>query len=239
MGSTAGGGDDEEAKLLGTVWSPFVRKVEWVLRLKGVKYEFVEEDPRNKSSLLLTHNPIHKKVPVFFHNGKPIVESLIIIQYIDETWTHNPLLPRDPLQKATALFWAKFAEEKLGEVAGKILHSKEEQQEEAVTQAKHALEILEGELKGKKFFGGSTIGLVDMVLGWMPTWLEVIEAASSVKVFDSEKYPLIDQWMKAFSELPIIKESEVPSKEELLPTFRIIRQIHLPKDNNGAIANSQ
>ncbi|KAF6176433.1 hypothetical protein GIB67_010070 [Kingdonia uniflora] len=31
-------------------------------------------------------NPVHKKVPVLIHNGKPISESLIVVQYVDEVW---------------------------------------------------------------------------------------------------------------------------------------------------------
>jgi glutathione S-transferase len=39
-------------------------------------------------------NPVHKKIPVLIHNGKPIAESLIAVQYIDEVWNDkSSLLP--------------------------------------------------------------------------------------------------------------------------------------------------
>ncbi|KAF7848592.1 hypothetical protein BT93_L1825 [Corymbia citriodora subsp. variegata] len=64
---------------------------------KGVKYEYKEVDLGNKSDLLLHLNPIHEKIPVLVHNCKPICESLIILQYIDETWSDKcSLLPSDP-----------------------------------------------------------------------------------------------------------------------------------------------
>ncbi|CDP11583.1 unnamed protein product [Coffea canephora] len=50
----------------------------------GVKYEFREENLPNKTPFLFQMNPIHKKVPVLIHNGKPICESLIALQCINE-----------------------------------------------------------------------------------------------------------------------------------------------------------
>ena len=107
----------EEVTLLGATGSPFVCRVHIALKLKGVQYKYVEENLRNKSELLLKSNPVHKKVPVFIHNEKPIAESLVIVEYIDETWKNNPILPSDPYQRSFARFWSKFIDDKVTQIS--------------------------------------------------------------------------------------------------------------------------
>ena len=106
----------EDLKLLGLPLSPFVISVRMALNMKGVSYEYVDEDLSNKSELLLKSNPVHKKVPVLIHNGKPICETQIILQYLDEVYGGNScpsLPPADPYDRAMARFWAAYIDDKV------------------------------------------------------------------------------------------------------------------------------
>jgi glutathione S-transferase len=86
--------------------------VKLALSFKGLSFENVEEDMSPKSELLLRSNPVHKKVPVLLHNEKPICESVVIVQYIDEAFAPS-LLSSDPHERAIARFWAAYIDDKV------------------------------------------------------------------------------------------------------------------------------
>ena len=104
----------DDVKLLGVWASPFVMRVQISLNIKSVNYEFLEETIGSKSELLLQSNPVHKKFPVLTHGDKPICESLVIVQYIDEAWTSGPsILPSDPYNRAIQRFWSAYLDDKV------------------------------------------------------------------------------------------------------------------------------
>ncbi|KAK6919838.1 Glutathione S-transferase, N-terminal [Dillenia turbinata] len=188
----------EEVKLFKTWSSPYGLRAVWALKLKGIEYESIDEDHDNKSPQLLQYNPVHKKIPVLIHNGKPVAESLVIVEYIDETWKQNPILPQDPYECATACFWAKFGDEKVLPSIWRVFIQEGKAQEELLGQAMENLKFLEEQLEGKVFFGGEKIGLVDIALGWIANLTCMLEEISGLKLITQEKFPLLFGWMQNF-----------------------------------------
>ncbi|PHU12826.1 putative glutathione S-transferase [Capsicum chinense] len=168
---------EDEVILLGFSASVFGIRPRIALEEKEVKYEYREEllVGNNKSPLLLPMNPIHKKIPVLIHNGKPICESLIEVEYIDEMWKDKALLlPSDPYERAQARFWADYIDKKLYDPAKKIHITKGDELEAAKRDLIEVLKMLEGVLGDKTYFGGDNFGYLDIALigfyGWFPTY---------------------------------------------------------------------
>ncbi|KAI4338134.1 hypothetical protein L6164_016481 [Bauhinia variegata] len=210
---------EDQVKLHGAWASPFNCRVIWALKLKGIAYKYIGEDLSNKSPQLLQYNPVHKKIPVLVHGGKPICESMIIVEYIDEIWPQiNPLLPADPYERAQARFWVKFAEE-MGSVVWSLFYSIEGR-EKATKEALEVLEVVENQCLGeKKFFGGDNISIVDIAFGAIFHWLQVIEEIIDLKLLQAEKFPHLHSWINNFRDVPVIKDG-LPDHEELLAFFK-------------------
>ncbi|KAG2550939.1 hypothetical protein PVAP13_9KG306057 [Panicum virgatum] len=207
---------DGELKLLGMWASPFVTIAKLALHIKGLSYEYVEEDLSNKSELLLSSNPVHKVVPVLIHNSKPVCKSSVILQYIDEAFAGAgpSLLPADPYDRAVARFWAAYLEDKLVTPWRQLFMAKtNEERAEVMRQTIAAADALEGGLKECSghyyrigllvggFFGGESVGYVDFLLGGMVSWLKATEVVSGAKIIDAVKTPLLAAWMERFCEL--------------------------------------
>ncbi|RYR16781.1 hypothetical protein Ahy_B03g061677 isoform B [Arachis hypogaea] len=237
----------KDVKLVSYWVSPFGKRAEWALKLKGVEYEYIEEDIYNKSNLLLELNPVHKKVPVLVHGNKAIAESFVILEYIDETWKQYPLMPHDPYQRAHARFWAisaeqkyplmpqnpyqraharfwaNFAEQKLLVAARIARLSSGEEQGKAVNEAREAMEKIEEEIKGKKFFGGDKIGYLDIVIGWISYWIPVWEEVGSMKILDPLKFPAINAWITNFLSHPTINDT-LPQRDKMVVYYHSRRK---------------
>ena len=80
---------------------------------------------------------------------------------------------------------------------------------EGVKQMLAAVATLEGALaqcsKGKPFFGGDSVGYVDVALGGLLVWVRASEVLLGVKFLDAARTPLLAAWAERFASLDAAK----------------------------------
>lgn len=190
----------KNVKLIGAWPSPFVMRARIALNIKSVDYEFLQEQLGAKSNLLLKSNPVYKKIPVLLHGDKPICESLVIVQYIDDVYGSGPsILPKEPYDRAIARFWAAYIDDKWFPALSSIPRSQgEEAKKAAIEQVISGLALLEEAFvkisKGKSFFGGDQIGYLDIAFGCFLGWLRVSEKGNNIKFLNEAKTPNLVKW---------------------------------------------
>jgi glutathione S-transferase len=89
------------------------KKVRLALYEKGVPFEshlldlqkFEQHQP---DYLALNPNGV---VPTLVHKGRPVIESSVIIEYVDDAFPEMPLKPADPYARAQMRLWLKYSDE--------------------------------------------------------------------------------------------------------------------------------
>ncbi|CAO2166011.1 unnamed protein product [Urochloa humidicola] len=209
----------DELRVLGTWSSPWVIRVRVALGLKGLSYNYAEEDLTNKSDLLLKSNPVHGKVPVLIHAGRPVCESLVILEYIDEAWpgTAPPLLPSDPYDRATARFWAAYVND-----TGAIQVADGGAEGGGVRERRPEGGDAGPGVQGKAFFGGDDVGIVDIALGSHLVWIRVVDEVGGTNLVDGAKFPALAAWAERFMAVDAVRKV-MPDAGKVLEQYKGFR----------------
>ena len=94
-------------------YSTCSQKVRLVLAEKDISFNshlinFRKKEHLSDSYLALNTNGV---VPTLIHNGRPVVDSSVIVEYLDEVFTEPKLSPIDPIDRAQMRAWMRFIEE--------------------------------------------------------------------------------------------------------------------------------
>ncbi|KAK6333686.1 hypothetical protein TWF730_003870 [Orbilia blumenaviensis] len=108
---------EQPLKIYAGWFCPFVQRALLVLHLKNIPFQYIEVNPYHKPKSLLDLNPRGLVptlvVPAADGTPKPLIESAVICEYLDEVYSdttkHGPrLLPEDPYERARARIWIQF-----------------------------------------------------------------------------------------------------------------------------------
>lgn len=100
--------------------------------------------------------------------------------------------------------------------------SKGEEREKAIVESTEALKFLENELKGKKFFGGDSIGLVDITANFIAGWFLGLQELVGLQILTQENFPNLIKWAHDYSNISFVKET-IPDTEKLFARFNPLK----------------
>lgn len=100
-------------ELLNNAYSTCSQKVRLCLHEKQLVFRDTQIDFRKNEHLTpeyLVLNP-NGVVPTLLHDGEPIIDSSVIMEYLDEVFPQVPLSPRTPVARADMRAWLRYFEE--------------------------------------------------------------------------------------------------------------------------------
>lgn len=92
------------------------QKVRITLRAKGLEWDAIKVDLFKTEQYDPQYLRLNPKgvVPTLVHDGKPVIESTLICEYIDQTFPQPPqLIPADPWLQSRMRLWSKMVDEGL------------------------------------------------------------------------------------------------------------------------------
>ena len=102
------------------------QKVRITLRAKGLEWRAINVDLFTAAQYDPQYLKLNPKgvVPTLVHDGKPVIESTLICEYIDTAFPHSPkLIPADPWLQSRMRLWSKMVDEGLFEGVTEISFS--------------------------------------------------------------------------------------------------------------------
>jgi glutathione S-transferase len=96
-------------KLIGSLTSPYVRKVRVVMAEKKLDCQFVVEDPWH-ADVVLKSNPLGKVPCLVMEGGEAVFDSRVIVEYLDTLSPVGKLIPQSGRERVEVRTWEALAD---------------------------------------------------------------------------------------------------------------------------------
>jgi glutathione S-transferase len=202
-------------KLIGSVTSPYVRKVRVVLAEKKLDYVFELENVWSSDTKISASNPLGKVPCLIMEDGSAMYDSRVIAEYLDTLTPVCKLLPPNSRDRANVKVWEALAD---GVADAAVLAFLERTQRPAELQSQawidrqirkvhDSLQVMSDNLGEQPFCMGIHYTLADVAVGCVLGWLLL-------------RFPAID-WRGAHPNLARLfdKLSERPSFKDTVPVI--------------------
>jgi glutathione S-transferase len=172
---------------------PYCARVRIVLAEKGVEVDVVEVDLSDRPAWIYEKNPTGRVPVVEEDEGRPLPESAVIMEFLEERYPDPPLLPADPADRG-AVRLRIFRDHDLTDPYYAVRRGETGSAE----QLDAALARFDSLLGEQAYLGGAEYGLADIAL--VPWFLR----ARDMLGVDLDGFPAVADWLARLEERPAI-----------------------------------
>ena len=157
-------------KLIGSLTSPFARKVRIFLLEKKIPFEMVIDVPWKEDTKVPAYNPLGKIPVLILDDGKPLIDSRVIVQYLEEYKPAPSLIPTK--NHIEIKYWEALADG-VAEAAANYYIEKNMRETKLQSEAWQArqlqkvnrgIKFLSAKLANNLYCVGNTLSLADIAL---------------------------------------------------------------------------
>ena len=167
-------------KLIGTVTSPYTRKVRVVLVEKRMECEFITDTPNTPNSAVARYNPLGKIPVLVLDDENTIFDSRVIVEHLDKASPGNRLIPEEKRPRIQVRRWEALADG-CTDAAIALVNEKrkpaEQQSPEWIIRQQgkvdRSLQAMADDLAAKPWCAGDFFTLADIAVGCCLGWLEL------------------------------------------------------------------
>lgn len=168
-------------KLIGSLTSPYVRKVRVVMAEKKLDFQLVLQDPWNTGDVLKA-NPLGKVPCLVMEGGEAVFDSRVIVEYLDTLSPVGKLIPASGRERVEVRTWEALADGLLdASIAARLEATwagREPQQrcqawiDRQMSRVDSALEAMSQGLGDKHWCAGNSFTLADIATGCALAYLD-------------------------------------------------------------------
>lgn len=159
-------------KLIGTLTSPYVRKVRIVLAEKKIEYDFEIDSPSDAKSKVALVNPLGKVPVLILDDETALFDSPVIVEYLDKVTPNNKLLPATNRERTEVKRWEALGDGLLDAATTVVYETRRPKKEQSATwmarqreKVTRTVTFMSRELADKPYCVGTHFSLADIAVG--------------------------------------------------------------------------
>ena len=159
-------------KLIGSLTSPYARKIRIVLAEKKIDYELVIDSPWVDGNQIVALNPLGKIPVLVLDDESTLYDSRVIAEYLDTVAPNNRLIPASGRERIAVKRWEALADGVLDAAVAAFLESRRPDGERSPSwierqrgKVNQALKVMSDELGTQSWCHGNGLSLADVAVG--------------------------------------------------------------------------